>query len=1026
MDPVHFEGTSSLLPPVLPVEIVISNLSVATTKRRTDYPNKVLNHQAQSPPRTKQLLQKINAQIPSGSVTAIIGGSGSGKTTLLDCITGYLSAKQLQVEGSVSFRGELRGATFRAGYTTQYEALLPTLTVRETLTFAADLRLPLPDPHERAAIVEQVIHDLGLSQCAETKIGTMSGKGCSGGEKRRVNVGIRILANPSCILCDEPTTGLDSASAYRVIRVLKQLAQQGRTVVLSIHSPRREICDLFDQVLLLSDGCLLYGGPLRQVSAHFGSCGFPMASTSNPVDFMIKLSATNATTAEKNASAKETVRYLKECWEISHLCSHVPNPFTSEVSIRNNLSFPRKLKALTMRTIKTTCREPLGVAAVLLMSVTLALFTGLTFYQVDESLQGIRSRESGLFVASQLYGYLVLLFEIYRLSLDVQVYDQERLEGAVDTLTFLISRRAAKLLLEDIPSPLFFSSIFYFMVGFHKETGEFLIFVCLITITNYITIAVATICVGISRNFATASLIGNIFFTFQSMACGYFLPVRRIPAYVAWTKWVTPNFYLFGALCSNEFIGLNRHSAQGRVYGCPYSHDPFNTACQEYTGKYVMRALGNTQVAELSPQMTVQLHSFGLELVRKRSPRNLWYRRNLERRHVIQSLNVQYMSNELNIVMGPSGSGKSTLLNVIAGRSPTPSWTTAYRTYGEVLYGGKNLLPREIRTISCYVPQDDNSLLATLTVRETLAFAAALRLPKLAPAGGKVQEVEQLIQSMGLAHCSDTVVGSVRLKGISQGERRRLSIAIQLLTDPEVLVLDEPTSGLDSFTTFSIIRMLQEYASKGRTVILSIHQPQQELFEHFTYLMLLSSDGHMICAGRSSSILARIQDSARQIFEQGINPADFIMDLAVHGDLTNSTEFSRENLFISGWDTFSEDFGTGSQANVSNDIGNVGFRRGRQTSPFYAVLHIFLRRAALNLWRQPFLMAIRITQTIGVGIVLSLFFGRLQHGMQDFQTSLGLIQQFGALYYAGRETILLDVKQSVRYGSSGTTDTPNT
>jgi hypothetical protein len=385
-----------------------------------------------------------------------------------------------------------------------------------------------------------------------------------------VSIGIRILVNPSCILCDEPTTGLDAATAYRVVCVLKRLAQQGRTVVISIHSPRTEICDLFDQVILLSDGCLLYGSPMQLAFNHFASCGFSMPSSCNPVEFMIELSATNATTSENDALAKEKVKYLKSCWEQSDLCNRIPSIFKSELLIRNTLSLPRKLKALTRRTMKTTCRDPLGVISVSLMSISLAFFTGLTFYQVDKSLQGMRSRESGLFIASQLYGYLVLLFEIYRMSLDVQIYDQEKLEDAVDTLTFLVSRRAAKLLLEDIPSPMLFSIIFHFMVGFHRGAAEFLIFVILIVITNYITIAVATICVGISRNFATASLVGNFFFTFQSMAYGYFLPVHSIPAYVGWIKWITPNFYLFGALYSNEFIGLNRHPAQGHVYDCPY------------------------------------------------------------------------------------------------------------------------------------------------------------------------------------------------------------------------------------------------------------------------------------------------------------------------------------------------------------------------------------------------------------------------------------------------------------------------
>lgn len=156
----------------------------------------------------KTILDGVSTSMPNGSLTAIIGGSGSGKTSLLNVMAGRMAVGRVGISGSTTFNGNANIDSIRSAYVMQQDVLIPTLTVRETLQYSADLRLPPPTTQaERHSVVEKVIIELGLKECADTKIGTTAHKGCSGGEKRRTSIGVQMLSNPSVLFCDEPTTG---------------------------------------------------------------------------------------------------------------------------------------------------------------------------------------------------------------------------------------------------------------------------------------------------------------------------------------------------------------------------------------------------------------------------------------------------------------------------------------------------------------------------------------------------------------------------------------------------------------------------------------------------------------------------------------------------------------------------------------------------------------------------------------------------------------------------------------------------
>ncbi|KAJ1686809.1 hypothetical protein LUZ63_018199 [Rhynchospora breviuscula] len=214
-------------------------------------------------------------------------------------------------------------------------------------------------------------------------------------------------------------------------------------------------------------------------------------------------------------------------------------------------------------------------------------------------------------------------------------------------------------------------------------------------------------------------------------------------------------------------------------------------------------------------------------------------------RKLLQGISGYAVPGRIMAIMGPSGSGKSTLLDSLSGRLGRNVVLT-----GKVLLNGKKR--RLDYGVVAYVTQE-NVLLGTLTVRETITYSALLRLPTTMSKEEVRNVVENTIEEMGLQDCSNRTIGNWHLRGISGGEQKRLSIALEILTRPRLLFLDEPTSGLDSASAFFVIQALRQMAIDGnKTVISSVHQPSSEVFALFDDLCLLSG-GEVVYFGDAKS-----------------------------------------------------------------------------------------------------------------------------------------------------------------------------
>ena len=272
---------------------------------------------------------------------------------------------------------------------------------------------------------------------------------------------------------------------------------------------------------------------------------------------MIDLAAIDTRTEDLEATSSARVHALRRHWENSALFETragfgektlkevKPSHFLKHKASVKRSSWDRQLYVLTRRAFKTTYRDPMGMFGSLLEATSMAVLQGWIFLKMDESLAGIRSRQGALYTAASLQGYLILLFETYRLTIDIEVFDREHGEGVVGVQPFLLSRRLARLFTEDLPVPVIFSVIFYFMCGFRNEADQFFTFLGVTLLMQYIAVTFAAVCVATSRNFAGASLIANLGYTIQSLGCGYFVQSNQIPVYMRWLKVIVASSFVF-------------------------------------------------------------------------------------------------------------------------------------------------------------------------------------------------------------------------------------------------------------------------------------------------------------------------------------------------------------------------------------------------------------------------------------------------------------------------------------------------
>lgn len=365
------------------------------------------------------------------------------------------------------------------------------------------------------------------------------------------------------------------------------------------------------------------------------------------------------------------------------------------------------------------------------------------------------------------------------------------------------------------------------------------------------------------------------------------------------------------------------------------------------------------------------------------------------RKHLLKNVTGMAKSGELLAVMGSSGAGKTTLLNALSFRSP-PGVKIAPTSVRAL--NGIPVNAEQLRARCAYVQQDD-LFIAALTTKEHLIFQAMLRMGRNVPKSVKMNRVNEVLQELSLTKCADTVIGAPgRIKGLSGGERKRLAFASETLTDPHLLLCDEPTSGLDSFMAHSVLQVLKGMAMKGKTIILTIHQPSSELYCLFDKILLMAE-------GRVAFLGSPYQ--AAEFFSQlGIpcppnyNPADFYVQMLA---IAPNKESECRDTIKKICDSFATSPIAREVAEVAATGKNVeehyflqpmeGVSRTGYRSSWWTQFYYVLWRSWLTVLKDPMLVKVRLLQTAMVATLIgAIYFGQQldQDGVMNINGALFL------------------------------------
>jgi ABC-type multidrug transport system ATPase subunit len=271
---------------------------------------------------TKTILSDVSGSLEPGKLLALMGPSGSGKTSMLNALAGRvpLSSPNDKLTGSITVNGKAQSDMHHlSAYVMQDDNLFAYSTVNETLMFAASLRLPSSmSLEDKQRHVDTVIGKLGLTPARDVNIGNAKVRGVSGGERKRVTIGVELLHDPPLVFLDEPTSGLDSFQAQSVMETLRNLASNGHTVVCSIHQPRSSIYAMVDSLMLLSQGrCAYYGPSGASCHSYFASLEQPVPEDFNPADHLLDVISVDYRTSEQEGVSKARVDKIVQSWQQS-------------------------------------------------------------------------------------------------------------------------------------------------------------------------------------------------------------------------------------------------------------------------------------------------------------------------------------------------------------------------------------------------------------------------------------------------------------------------------------------------------------------------------------------------------------------------------------------------------------------------------------------------------------------------------------------------------------------------------------
>ncbi|XP_047322116.1 ABC transporter G family member 25 [Impatiens glandulifera] len=525
----------------------------------------------------RTILNGITGMVSPGQILAILGPSGSGKSTLLTALAGRLQGvnDEYSLTGSILINGQKPSKQIlrRTGFVSQDDILFPHLTVRETLLFCSLLRLPKHlDEREKIEAAENVITELGLSKCENTIIGNAFVRGISGGERKRVSIAQEMMVNPSLLILDEPTSGLDATAAYRLVDSLETAAKaKGRSVVMSVHQPSSRVYQMFESVLVLSEGRCIYFGKGSEAMPYFDSLGFSPSFPMNPADFLLDLAndvwlldgAANGTERDKQlVNAKHTLvskyntllgpKVKAACITTTTMTQICENRRVSKRTCEKNFldgihTWCNQFNILLRRSLKERKYEAFNSLRVFQVLAASILAGSMWWHSNSKDIQ---DRLGLLFFISIFWGVLPSFNAVFAFPQERAIFMKERASGMYTLSPYFMARIVGDLPMELI-LPTIFISITYWMAGLKQDFVAFvltwMVLIGYVLVSQGLGLALGALIMDAKQ----ASTVVTVIMLAFVLTGGFY--VHKVHVCLAWMKYISTTFYCYRLLINVQY-----------------------------------------------------------------------------------------------------------------------------------------------------------------------------------------------------------------------------------------------------------------------------------------------------------------------------------------------------------------------------------------------------------------------------------------------------------------------------------------
>lgn len=592
----------------LPISVAFQELHCRVkTRRRGEY---------------RVVLDNVGGVARPGEIMGIMGSSGSGKSTCLHMLSHRISRSQKAQTGPTIASGciQLNGIPSTRNLFERYGAfvmqddiLLNTMTPREALLFAA--KLVLPDHTTAVYKADAILHGLGLTSCADTVLGDPERSRLSGGERKRLGIGIELLSTPSILCLDEPLTGLDSFNALLLLQLLKRMASEHfMTIILTLHQPSLELYHILDSILLLHQGRCIYSGPILECRTYLKKVGLNPDHDTNAADFFIRCAQDMTAGDLYDAEIEKAIlyctdnSYIYESKTVETPDSDTGKPLVLDVWKRVKNPYWKEFRMLGRRGLNTCLRLQETTTFELLQVLFCALLVGGLFYDVGDTQASITSRKGALFEI-MMNSFMISVSTIGScFPHERPLYEKERSNNMYRCSTYVLSKIVFEFSFLSLHT-LLYVVIVYWMVGLQNTLIAFctmlLTMLLLANVGHMMGLALAS---AVSDPKTTLSLFPFVLIPL-SVFISMFISPDDIPWYFMPMYWVSPFHYAYNILIVSEFSGLHFLCTSDELITTAES-----SICPYETGEDVIQALNlNTSSATFNAVLLLTLYvTFGV------------------------------------------------------------------------------------------------------------------------------------------------------------------------------------------------------------------------------------------------------------------------------------------------------------------------------------------------------------------------------------------------------------------------------